>query len=210
MELIRISDSKLKIMLTEADMRRYALSSDHLSYENSETRRAVKEMLQEAHEETGFDAATDRLLIQVYPSREGGCELYITKIQAATEEEKKDEERKEEEKKKEPPPPPKEVRGRVVIYALPTLSALLAVCRQLAVTGYREYSAAYTAKGERCYLVLREPPPHVASYPLAAPLYHPAEEYGEKYGGTAKLAYIKEHASCIFDGDAVGRLAPLA
>ena len=75
MELIRISDSKLKIILNETDMRRYALSSDTLSYENGDTRRAVREVLAEAEEETGFHATADRLLIQAYPSRDGGCEL---------------------------------------------------------------------------------------------------------------------------------------
>ena len=199
MDLIRISDSKLKIILTEADMRRYALSSDNLSYENTETRRAVREMLTEAEEETGFDAASDRLLVQAYPSREGGCEFYVTKIEPGT----------PEEKKKPRPQTAKEGKGRLVVYLLPTLASLLAVCRQLSATGYRDYSAAYTGKGESCYLVLRENL-RASGYPLRAPLYHPAEEYGDKEGGSAKLGYIKEHAKCIFDGDAVGALAPLA
>ena len=200
MELIRISDSKLKIILNEADMRRYALSSDSLSYENTETRRAVREMLTEAREEIGFDAAAERLLIQAYPSREGGCEFYVTKMDGKKEEEKK---------KPQSPPPPKEGKGRVVIYTLPTLASLLTVCRHLAATGYCEYSAAYAGAGDTCYLVLRENI-RTAAYPLTAPLYHPAEEYGEKYGTTPKLAYIKEHAHCLFDGDAVGTLASLA
>jgi negative regulator of genetic competence, sporulation and motility len=199
MELIRISDSKLKIILNETDMQRYALSSDALSYENCETRRAVREVLAEAEEETGFHATADRLLIQAYPSRDGGCELYVTKIETPA----------TEEKKKTYTPPPKEGKGRLVIYTLPALSALLAVCRQLSVTGYCDYSAAYTGEGDTCYLVLREGT-RTSAYPLSAPLYHPAEEYGEKETAAGKLAYIKEHARCIYEGDAVGTLAPLA
>ena len=199
MELIRISDSKLKIILNEADMRRYALSSDSLSYENTETRRAVREMLTEARDEIGFDAAAERLLIQAYPSREGGCEFYVTKIDGGA----------LEEPKKPAPAAVKEGKGRVVIYTLPNLVALLSVCRHLAATGYREYSAAYAGRGDTCYLVLRENV-RAMGYPPASAFYHPAEEYGEKYGTTPKLAYIKEHARCIYDGDAVGTLAPLA
>lgn len=199
MELIRISDSKLKIILSEADMRRYALSSDSLSYENTETRRAVREMLTEAREEIGFDAAAERLLIQAYPSREGGCEFYVTKIDGI----------REEEPKKSAPSVAKEGKGRVVVYTLPNLAALLAVCRHLAATGYREYSAAYADTGDICYLVLRESI-RTSGFPPTPPLYHPAQEYGEKGGTTPKLAYIKEHARCIYDGDAVGTLAPLA
>ena len=205
MEWIRISDSKLKIILNEADMRRYALSSDTLSYENTETRRAVREMLTEARAEIGFDGAAERLLIQAYPSREGGCEFYVTKMDEQRDAPKE----KEGEKKKPTPPPPKEGKGRVAVYTLPTLASLLAVCRQLAATGYRDYSAAYAGTGDTCYLVLREST-RASIYPIGAPLYHPAEEYGEKCGGTPKLAYIKEHADCLFDGDAVGALSPLA
>ena len=75
MELIRISDSKLKIMLNAEDMVHYAINSDLLNYENTETRRAVWQILDEAKQQTGFDAASDRVLIQVYPSRAGGCEM---------------------------------------------------------------------------------------------------------------------------------------
>ena len=41
MELIKISDTKLKIMLSAEDMARYAIASESLNYENTETRRAV-------------------------------------------------------------------------------------------------------------------------------------------------------------------------
>ena len=200
MELIRISDSKLKIILNETDMRRYALSSDALSYEDCETRRAVREVLAEAEVQTGFHPAADRLLIQAYPSRDGGCELYVTKLEGAP---------VQEEKKKQQPPPQKEGKGRLSLYTLPTLSALLAVCRQLAATGYREYSAAYAGEGDSCYLVLCEST-RASGYPPAPPAYHPAEEYGEKQSGTAPLSYIKEHSRCICEGEAVALLSSLA
>lgn len=38
MELILISDSKLKIMLTRDDMQQYALDCDTIDYDNTETR----------------------------------------------------------------------------------------------------------------------------------------------------------------------------
>lgn len=199
MELIRISDSKLKIILTESDMRRYALTDENLTYENADVRRAVGEMLAEAKEQSGFEPDSDRMLIEVYPSRGGGCELYVTKILPPA----------PEEKEKKAPPPTREERGRAVVYVLPTLSALLAVCAHLARVGYRDESAAYGGRGESCYLILREQK-HPLSYPHTSPLYHPAEEYGERYGGADKLAYIKEHAPCILEKDAVARLAALA
>ena len=80
MELLLISDSKLKVMLSEEDMRRYDLNAETVNYENTETRRAFWKILDEAKERTGFDAASDKVLIQLYPSRDGGCELFVTKL----------------------------------------------------------------------------------------------------------------------------------
>ena len=80
MELIMISESKLKIMLTSEDMKEYSLNYDNLSYENTETRRAFWSILDEAKHRTGFDAASERVFVQVYPSKKGGCEMYVTKL----------------------------------------------------------------------------------------------------------------------------------
>lgn len=199
MELIRISDSKLKIILTESDMRRYALTDENLSYENADVRRAVREMLAEAREESGFVADAERMLIEVYPSRGGGCELYVTKILAPA----------PADTKKAPPPPAREERTRPVVYLLPSLADLLRICRHLAATDYRGESAAYIGEGDACYLVLSEPLRGVG-YPHSAPLYHPAEEYGERCSGNTKLTYVREHAHCLLDTDAVARLSALA
>ena len=80
MELILINSNKLKIMLTEADMIQYELDFNTINYDNIETRRAFWNILDEAKHRTGFDAASDRIFIQLYPSKEGGCEMYVTKV----------------------------------------------------------------------------------------------------------------------------------
>lgn len=80
MELILINDTKLKIMLTEEDMVRYDLDCACANYDNTETRKAFWNILDEAKHQTGFDAASDRVFIQMYPSKEGGCEMYVTKV----------------------------------------------------------------------------------------------------------------------------------
>lgn len=80
MELIRISESKLKVMLTGEDMRQYELNSVDLDCEDSETRHAFRCILEEAKSQTGFDTHNYRIFIQAYPCRGGGCELYVTKL----------------------------------------------------------------------------------------------------------------------------------
>ena len=80
MELILINEKKLKIMLSPEDMREYEIDCDSVDYDKTETRRAFWSILDEAKHRTGFDAASERVYIQLYPSREGGCEMYVTKV----------------------------------------------------------------------------------------------------------------------------------
>lgn len=80
MEWIRISSNKLKIMLSAEDARHYALDCATADYADAVTRAAFREILTDVKEETGFDANEDKIYIQMYPSREGGCELFVTRI----------------------------------------------------------------------------------------------------------------------------------
>lgn len=80
MELLPIGETKIKIMLTKEDMDTYALDGTNVDYDNTNTRRAFWAILDEARQRTGFDAATDRVLIQLYPSRDGGAEMFVTKL----------------------------------------------------------------------------------------------------------------------------------
>jgi negative regulator of genetic competence, sporulation and motility len=80
MEWIRIGTHKLKIILSAADAQRYALDCGRADYAEAPIRRAFKEILTDMQQETGFDAGDDRLYIQMYPSKAGGCELFVTKM----------------------------------------------------------------------------------------------------------------------------------
>ncbi len=80
MEWIRISSNKLKIMLSSEDARRYELNCEDADYANVMTRAAFRDILTDVRRETGFDATEDKVYIQMYPSKEGGCELFVTKI----------------------------------------------------------------------------------------------------------------------------------
>jgi negative regulator of genetic competence, sporulation and motility len=195
MELIRISDSKLKIMLNAEDMTRYAITSDVLNYENTETRRAVWQILDEAKQKTGFNAASDRVLIQVYPSRAGGCEMYVTKVPPLLAHPSEGDQMRTNE-------------GRPEIYFFAGLEGLLRACRQLSCRAPHIESAAYAAQEGGYYLLLRATgADSVLGTPLA---YNPAEEYGERKKCTAsRMAYIKEHADCLCEEDAIGRLRAL-
>lgn len=80
MELIVISPTRLKIMLTEPDMRRYQISADTVDCADGRTRQSLRRLFDDARRETGFETDGARLLIQLYASVSGGCEIFVTKL----------------------------------------------------------------------------------------------------------------------------------
>lgn len=81
MELIRISDTHLKVMLSAEDMATYKLNCDTIEQEKSPSRKAFWEILTQARHRTGFDTAGGRVFVQMYPEKSGGCELFVTVLE---------------------------------------------------------------------------------------------------------------------------------
>lgn len=80
MELIKISASKLKIMLSLPDMEKYELEADRLDCADKHTREAFRHIFDDAKTQVDFDTSGERLFIQLYTSRGGGCEIFVTKL----------------------------------------------------------------------------------------------------------------------------------
>lgn len=77
MEYLRINENKLKITLTQEELRFYGMDLADLSYSSTETRRAFWAILDDAKHATGFDAAASRVSIRIFASRTGGCEMFV-------------------------------------------------------------------------------------------------------------------------------------
>ena len=185
MELLRISDTKLKVTLTEEDMERYRLDQRTIDYDTTETRSAFWQILDAAKQETGFDAGGERLFVQVYPSRGGGCEMYVTLVDG-----------------EEEPPEKRHELSVLSIYRFPTLSVLLTACRKLLDLGYDRESRAFSVDGEYC-LVIGE----ICERGLLQ--YGFLEEYGRRESGGIHLSYLSEHGVCLAEEGAVERLSAL-
>ncbi len=224
MELIVIDDKKLKIMLTAPDMKHYDLHAEEIEAASADTRRAFRHIFDDARSRIGFETEGERLFVQLYTSRGGGCEIFVTKLGPA-----------------EPAEPTTELHSgedalldrlravgytaeeesmsasinrpdrptETVAYRFDGLSSLLAVCRRLrrdAAENRVSDSAVYIderAGREQWYLILRLP---VAEYgALAFP-----EEYAERVLHTVPLElYLSEHARVICTSSAVETLGDL-
>jgi negative regulator of genetic competence, sporulation and motility len=211
MELIRISPSKLKIMLSCEDMAKYSLDAMTADYDDTATRRAFWSILDDVKIQTGFNAAGDRVFIQLYPLREGGCEMFVTKMGLLCNED-------DQKTKKYSRHPSKNGKTlvdklgttygdeRVEAFVFDDLSALLAVCRRLHARKWRGKSEAYKTTDGKYYLILGE-----RAVPVANTLDRLSfiGEYGKTENADTVRLYIREHADCICPERAVQTLGIL-
>ena len=79
LEFLLIGEAKLKIVLTDSDMREYNIDGFSDS-QNPQCRRSVWSILELAKREVGFDPAGDKVLVQFYPLKSGGSEVFVTKL----------------------------------------------------------------------------------------------------------------------------------
>lgn len=80
MEYILISESKLKITLESEDLRGLECPVAELDYADPEAKRLLGDILGYAKDELGFDTAGHRVLMQLFPSKDGGCEIFVTRL----------------------------------------------------------------------------------------------------------------------------------
>lgn len=136
MEMIQIGSDKLKVMMSEKDMRDYELDCDEMDYNDLHTRHALREILCEAKRVCGFDASCDRMFVQIFPSRSGGCEIFVTLLDVAVNADK----------------------GAVPkkVFEFDCMGSLIRACGAVSALGYDGESQAYASDGNAVFLILDE------------------------------------------------------
>lgn len=196
MELIPIGETKLKITLNEREMVDYPLR------QRNGNRAVLLRLFREIKNRCGFDTSGSRVFVQMYPSKRGGCELYVTKICAADSPWSECSGGRDKgsslympnalaEEYDNPPIP------RQAIYHFEALSHLVSTCACLWKSGYSGASRAFREPAAcRFYLILE----------------HETYFAGEHLGTLCPQSivdYIAEHCDS-FAENAVEKLGPLA
>ena len=194
MEHILINSGKLKLMLSREDIERYELSDvvgngNNYPEGTSEQRTALRKLLDDAERIPGFDGGQGRLFVQLYPSRDGGAEVY-----------RKD----------------GDVMKITKTGVFDELSDLIGCCRALSGLGAEHGgrimsdSSAFS-DGRRYFLVLsgtiscREYLDGVSSRRIEAVI----GEFGRNTDSLHAEAYICEHCSCVCETSAVRILSDM-
>ncbi len=203
MELILINSSKLKIMLTKDDMIQYELDCGTINYDNTETRRAFWNILDEAKHRTGFDAAADRVFIQLYPSKEGGCEMYVTKVGSLCRGERK-----------LPGPitygpsklfPDGASENLKLSFMFSNVGQMISACRLATRSGQISASDAWIDESGACYLFAEASETNADTAFLVGIM----NEFGTPVASSDYITYIKEHGRAFCAGNAVETLAAM-
>ena len=211
MEFILIGEDKIKITLTDEDLSEFELCADELDYANTETKRMFWDVLSRAKARTGFDTDGQRVLVQLYPSKDGGCEIFVTKIGSMykeTGEEHTDThahpiltEYTQTKKKRKSPITEKMYSA---VYSFSSLEDMIRVCRELDRRGYREESLAYISDAHIFYLVLVG---SLEDIGILDERYRFIAEFGELENTKAANQILSEHADTIAKPNAVSALA---
>ena len=182
MELILISRTKLKVMLSAEDMKK--LDFDPCTGGDLSGRAAFRNILREARDSCGFDAVGERVFVQYYPEKHGGCEMFVTKL---TKDEKPQGFKKEY---------PSEMTGQYtdrvctsrdgyIIYRFDKLQYLLAFCAFLKRRGYDRESGFFITEDplRRYYIMLENEELSAGEHGgvlLRPSFYHYIAEHGRK------------------------------
>lgn len=213
MELIRISDRKLKIMLTQTDMYQFELNADSFGEDSAQMHRSFRLLLDAVRKQTDFDADDNHLSVQYFPSRGGGCEMFISHLQ-------NDDPKKERgstptsllpsTKNATQIRPFQKVSGsfrKDCAYRFEALCHLLKVCKRLLGMEYICESTAYRDEKGGYFLFL--------TLLSTSPFSTPEEldfivEYGSIENASLLRLYIREHAALICSQNAIRELGCLA
>ncbi len=81
MEFILVDDDKLKVSLTREDLEELGINYESIDYSDENTRKALVSLLEQGRAQAGFNPRRAKLYIEVFPSQNGGCVIYYTRLQ---------------------------------------------------------------------------------------------------------------------------------
>ena len=194
MELLVIGESKLKVMLDRDDMKKYGLLGSELNYDDPPTRKKLLRILDDVKAQSGFDTAADKLLIQLYPSKDGGSEMFVTKLGLLP--------TSAEQSLKRSRGVGVFCRGTEIFFT-PEFSSVLCMARLCEGLKYIERSHLYYEDDVGYYLVLDQRGSGGTPSPLW-PLFEYADLISSQRG-----SYLEEYATALISDNAVSQLSRL-
>ncbi len=184
MEILRIGKYAVKVSLdTEEALRYKLLSKDSTS--DCDMKVEIERLLEKVAKKIDFTYSGRKLFTEIYPNKNGGCEVFISTIN-------NDEARGQDVKRSK----------FVSLYAIETIDMLLKICFRLKEISFEGKSSVYYDDYDKKYYLILE---NVFTKELK---YAFLSEYAKQIKASAH-SYVKEHYKCIIKKNGVKLLAEL-
>ena len=194
MELILISSNKLKVILDADEARKYKITDCDGGISGSD-KKCFHEILDDIYRLSGFDTRSDNLSIEIFESKSGGCEMFITRQS----------ERKTYTQKQIKNLCRECLSENVTLaYIFKTMNDLISVCKLLGNKTLPAKSRAFSVGDKNFYLIL-------TFFSLFTPeLYTSLEfisEYGERIAADGLEDYLDEYGKEFCHSEAIETLS---
>ena len=198
MEYILINESKLKIICEKEDLLPYGINAEALEYSDASSRKFIEVLLEEAKAKHGFETSKYRVLIQLFPDTDGGCEIFVSKL-GLLKKESETTEKKENIQKRASIEPMKK------IFFFEKLDFLLEACKRLSFLPHCKKSSVFYIAEKGYYLYFEHNTVgELEEYGInTLNEYSFMLEYGEAQNEKENLPYLNEYAKCICKENAV-------
>lgn len=208
MELIVINESKLKIMMSESDMKNYGLDENEFHCSVINAREILDKILHSSPIHTGFENISndDKILMQLYPDQHGGCELYVTKITLDEKEDALIMPQENEEKYLLPRSVEKKQikKSNLISYRFERLEYGISAAKELILRNFSGESSFYQGSDGKYYLFIharQEQNYYALSY------IEFLSEFGEQVNAENTYLLLLEYGKCIFKNNAICELS---
>ena len=196
MDVLKINSTKIKIMMSADDVKKFGLDTSDTDYNDKATKTKVWQILDYVKCNHDFEQGKDKLLVQFYPSKDGGAELFVTKLVGLS---------KARERSISTAENVTVMNSKKSVYNFKSLADLIRAAKIIKGKSSVKDSDLFFDEGDGYFLGITEQGASRLDVisDLAVIL-----EFGDAIS-SEKLAYITEHCKRLTDGRAVESLANL-
>ena len=210
MEVIVINENKLKITMSKTDMINYGLDENEFHCSVINAREILEKILHNTPIKTGFEniSPEDKILIQLYPEKHGGCELYVTKITLEEKEGTIFMPQENEDKYLLPKPIQKKqiAKNSLISYRSECLEHSIDASKELILRNFVGESSFYQNSDGKYYLLIN------AKSSINADIHSQIDflsDFGELTNTENSFLLLSEYGKCIFSRNAIESLSEI-
>ena len=193
MEILRIGKHAIKIALNKDETKEYKVL-DSETLDNDEIKDAFSKLLSKAKEKVDFSYAGRKIFTEIFPNKDGGCEIFVSCISVEAE--------KAIYKDKGQSADNKKSRASIAIFDFDCLENLLFACYRLNEIKFKSKSSVYYDSDKKRYYIILEDI-YIKDIKFAF-----LNEYA-RYVKSNVSSYINEHYKCVIKNEGVKILSAL-